>query len=133
MVSAFLPPLDAEGQSMRERAGERRRIRLLIVAAYASVRAGLHSLLADAADITIIGEVLSGDDLERLMYGFSVLHCLPVGMADAPSRGTGTVMRPDTLRRYAAEAGFREVEIRPWLAYDGLSGPTKWLRLVREV
>ena len=46
--------------------------------------------------------------VESLMYGFSVLHCLPVGMADQPSDGTGTVMRPDTLRRYAREAGFAE-------------------------
>jgi ribosomal protein S18 acetylase RimI-like enzyme len=29
--------------------------------------------------------------------------------------------------------GFREVETRPWLAYDGLSGPTKWIRLVRDL
>jgi hypothetical protein len=32
-------------------------------------------------------------------------------MAEQPSAGTGTVMRPDTVRRYASEAGFREVEI----------------------
>ena len=44
------------------------------------------------------------------MYGFSVLHCLPVGMAEQPSAGTGTVMRPATLRRYATEAGFSGVE-----------------------
>ena len=54
-----------------------------------------------------------GGDLERLLYGFSVFHCLPVGMADQPSAGTGTVMRPPTLRRYAQEAGFRDVEILP--------------------
>jgi 2-polyprenyl-3-methyl-5-hydroxy-6-metoxy-1,4-benzoquinol methylase len=59
------------------------------------------------------GFAAPGDDLERLMYGYSVLHCLPVGMAEAPSRGTGTVMRPDMLRRFAAEAGFREVEVLP--------------------
>ncbi len=54
-----------------------------------------------------------GDELERLMYGFSLLHCLPVGMADEPTVGTGTVMRPDTLRRYALEAGFQSVDILP--------------------
>jgi hypothetical protein len=47
------------------------------------------------------------------MYGFSILHCLPVGMAEQPSAATGTVMRPATLRRYAAEAGFSRVEILP--------------------
>ena len=35
------------------------------------------------------------------MYGFSVLHCLPVGLEDQPSAATGTVMRADTLRGYA--------------------------------
>lgn len=54
-----------------------------------------------------------GDDVERLMYGYSALHCLPVGMADPPAVGTGTVMRTDTLRRYAQDAGFRSVEILP--------------------
>jgi len=42
-----------------------------------------------------------GNDIEWMMYGWSVLHCLPVGMADQPSTETGTVMRPDTLRDYA--------------------------------
>ncbi len=54
-----------------------------------------------------------GNDVEWMMYGWSVLHCLPVGMADEHSAGTGTVMRTSTLRRYAHEAGFREVEVLP--------------------
>jgi len=55
-----------------------------------------------------------GDDLERLMYGFSVVHCLPVGRADAEdSAATGTAMRPDTLRAYARDAGFSGVEVLP--------------------
>jgi 2-polyprenyl-3-methyl-5-hydroxy-6-metoxy-1,4-benzoquinol methylase len=54
-----------------------------------------------------------GDDLERMLYGYSVLHCLPVGLAETPSAGTGTLMRPDTLRRYATDAGFRDVEVLP--------------------
>jgi 2-polyprenyl-3-methyl-5-hydroxy-6-metoxy-1,4-benzoquinol methylase len=53
------------------------------------------------------------DDTEWFMYGFSVLHCLPVGLADRPSAGTGTVMRPETLRRYALDAGYRAVAIAP--------------------
>lgn len=56
---------------------------------------------------------VSGDEIERLMYGFSILHCLPVGMADQPSVGTGTVMRFDTFRAYAEAAGFRNVEVLP--------------------
>ena len=53
-----------------------------------------------------------GDDLERLMYGFSVVHCLAVGRADEEdSAATGTAMRPDTLRAYARDAGFSRVEV----------------------
>jgi hypothetical protein len=53
------------------------------------------------------------DELEGFMYGFSVLHCLPAGMAEQPSAQTGTVMRPKTLLRYAEEAGFCDLEILP--------------------
>jgi 2-polyprenyl-3-methyl-5-hydroxy-6-metoxy-1,4-benzoquinol methylase len=62
-----------------------------------------------------VGESFAGrnEDTEWFMYGFSVLHCLPVCMADQPSAGTGTVMRPDTLRQYALEAGFRDVVVLP--------------------
>jgi SAM-dependent methyltransferase len=52
-----------------------------------------------------------GDEVERLMYGFSLLCCLADGMAHQPSAGTGTVMRPSTLRRYAVEAGFTDVDV----------------------
>ena len=58
-------------------------------------------------------EAATENPIERLLYAASVLHCLPVGMADAPSAGTGTVMRPSTFRRYAAEAGFTTVEVLP--------------------
>nr|WP_237503055.1 class I SAM-dependent methyltransferase [Streptomyces sp. SID8374] len=44
-------------------------------------------------------------DSERFHYAVSVLHCLPVGMSRTPSAATGTVMRPETVRTYAAEAG----------------------------
>jgi 2-polyprenyl-3-methyl-5-hydroxy-6-metoxy-1,4-benzoquinol methylase len=54
-----------------------------------------------------------GDALERVMYGYSVLFCLPNGLADPPSVGTGTVMRPATLRRYALDAGFRNATVLP--------------------
>ena len=62
-----------------------------------------------------VGETFTaeGNDVEWMMYGWSVLHCLPVGMADQPSVATGAVMRPDTLRRYAAEAGFQSLEVLP--------------------
>ena len=52
-------------------------------------------------------------EIEAFLYGFSVTHCLPVGMADQPSAATGTVMRADTLRGYAEEAGFSSVSVLP--------------------
>jgi 2-polyprenyl-3-methyl-5-hydroxy-6-metoxy-1,4-benzoquinol methylase len=52
-------------------------------------------------------------ELERLYYGFSLFHCLPVGMVGEGAAGTGTVIRPATLQRYAAEAGFSSCEILP--------------------
>ncbi|MCE0767101.1 class I SAM-dependent methyltransferase [Pseudonocardia kujensis] len=52
-----------------------------------------------------------GGEIERLMYGYSLLCCLADGLAHEHSAGTGTVMRPDTLRGYAREAGFADLEI----------------------
>jgi 2-polyprenyl-3-methyl-5-hydroxy-6-metoxy-1,4-benzoquinol methylase len=51
--------------------------------------------------------------VEQLLYGFSILGCLPASRAERPSAATGTVMRPKTLRRYALEAGFHDIEILP--------------------
>jgi len=55
----------------------------------------------------------TGDELERFNYCWSVLHCLAVGLLDPDSAGTGTVLRPDTLRRHAADAGFTGVDVLP--------------------
>jgi hypothetical protein len=52
-----------------------------------------------------------GDEVERLMYGYSLACCLADGLSERPSVATGTVMRPATLRRYAREAGFADVEV----------------------
>ena len=52
-----------------------------------------------------------GDEIERLMYGYSLMCCLPDGLAHQPSAATGTVMRPETLRRYAIAAGFANVDL----------------------
>jgi 2-polyprenyl-3-methyl-5-hydroxy-6-metoxy-1,4-benzoquinol methylase len=59
------------------------------------------------------------DSVERLFYGFSITCCLPAAMTDEPSAATGTVMRADTLRRYATDAGFRKIEVLD-LAHDAL-------------
>ena len=79
----------------------------------------MRRLAGDRGTVLVVderaGESFDPDagEIERLLYGFSVFHCLPVGMAERPSAGTGTVMRPGTFRRYAEAAGFRSVEILP--------------------
>ncbi|MGH9267239.1 MAG: class I SAM-dependent methyltransferase [Acidimicrobiales bacterium] len=75
--------------------------------------------LAEGGSVVIaderVGERFAppGDEIERLNYGFSVLHCLAVGLLDEDSAGTGTVIRPDTVRIYANEAGFARVDVLP--------------------
>ena len=53
------------------------------------------------------------NDLEAYFYGWSIFDCLPSGMASKPSAGTGTVMRPETLKGYAEAAGFSHFEVLP--------------------
>lgn len=85
------------------------------VAALATMR----RLAAPGATVLVVDERTQerfsppGDLLERLLYGFSITVCLPCGLAEQPSAATGTVMRPDTLRTYAARAGFRDVRVLP--------------------
>ena len=79
----------------------------------------MRRLAKDGGTVLIVDErvgdtfTAKGNDVEWMMYGWSILHCLPVGMTEENAAGTGTVMRSDTLRKYAAEAGFRHVEILP--------------------
>ena len=54
-----------------------------------------------------------GDELERSLYAWSVLSCLPYGMSGEDPAGTGTVMRPSTLLTYAREAGLDRFEVLP--------------------
>jgi len=53
------------------------------------------------------------DPVQRFFHAASVLHCLPVGRCAGHSAQTGTLMRPDTLRAYATEAGFADVTVLP--------------------
>jgi len=75
--------------------------------------------LADDGAMLIVDErtndAFSGDpdDREAYFYGWSVFDCLPSGMYEQPSAGTGTVMRPSTLHRYADEAGFTRFVVLP--------------------
>ena len=83
------------------------------------VLATMRRLAKDDGHIVVMDERVSerfpgrGDDVERVMYGFSLFICLPDGMSQTPSAATGTVMRPETLRDYAREAGFSDIEILP--------------------
>jgi 2-polyprenyl-3-methyl-5-hydroxy-6-metoxy-1,4-benzoquinol methylase len=79
----------------------------------------LRGMLADGGRVFVADERTAArfspdaGDSERLHYGFSVLHCLPVGMMGENAAGTGTVIRPDTVRRYATDAGFTACEVLP--------------------
>jgi 2-polyprenyl-3-methyl-5-hydroxy-6-metoxy-1,4-benzoquinol methylase len=54
-----------------------------------------------------------GDPTERMMYGWSVLHCLPTQLVEEDSAALGTVMRAADVRRLAAAAGFRSIDVLP--------------------
>jgi hypothetical protein len=75
--------------------------------------------LADGGSVVIADERVAeqftapADEIERFNYGWSIMHCLPVGMLDTDSAGTGTVIRPSTVRDYATAAGFNGVEVLP--------------------
>lgn len=83
------------------------------------VLSAVREALADGGSLIVVDENVAetfaapGDDLERFMYGWSITTCLPDGRSRQPSRATGTVMRPETLRGYAREAGFGSVDILP--------------------
>ncbi len=84
-----------------------------------SVLAGARRIVADDGTVLVMDEKVAerfaapGDEVERLMYGFSLFVCLPDGLSHPESVGTGTVMRPATLERYATEAGFTGLEVLP--------------------
>ena len=84
-----------------------------------AVLSAMRRLVGPGGTVLIVDERVpdafapNGDEVERMMYGFSVLHCLPVGMVDKPSVETGTVMRRPTFRRYAEQAGFSQIAELP--------------------
>jgi cyclopropane fatty-acyl-phospholipid synthase-like methyltransferase len=84
-----------------------------------AVLGAMRRLVGSGGTVLIVDErvpdafATNGDDVERMMYGFSVLHCLPVGMVDKPSAETGAAMRRPTFRRYAEQAGFSRVDELP--------------------
>ncbi|MFJ6279888.1 class I SAM-dependent methyltransferase [Arthrobacter subterraneus] len=83
----------------------------VLSAARRSLRPGGSVIVMDEAVAEFF--IPPGDEVERLMYGFSLLVCLPDGLSHPDSAATGTVMRPETLRRYAGAAGFSGVRVLP--------------------
>jgi SAM-dependent methyltransferase len=81
----------------------------------AAVRRAVHP----DGEVVIMDEAVApaftpdGDDVERVMYGYSILVCLPDSLSTPGSVGTGTVMRQSTLERYAKDAGFSGIEELP--------------------
>jgi SAM-dependent methyltransferase len=79
----------------------------------------MRSMAGDDGTVIVMDEnvqpgfVAPGDVIERMMYGFSTLVCLPDSMSHPGSVGTGTVMRPSVFEGFAKEAGFGGVEILP--------------------
>jgi ubiquinone/menaquinone biosynthesis C-methylase UbiE len=75
------------------------------------------ALLAEGGSVLVADERVAdvftapGDATERLMYGWSILHCLPATLAEDPVEATGTVLRAPTLAHWAAAAGFAGFEV----------------------
>ena len=83
------------------------------------VLAAVRASLADDGAMLVVDERTRDrftgerDPLEQYFYGWSVFDCLPTGMYEQPSAGTGTLMRASTLERYAREAGFSRLDVLP--------------------
>jgi 2-polyprenyl-3-methyl-5-hydroxy-6-metoxy-1,4-benzoquinol methylase len=79
--------------------------------------AAFRSALAPGGSVLVaderVGErfVAPGDTVERMMYGWSVVHCLPVAMVEQPSEAIGTAIRPEIVQRCARDAGFGRCEV----------------------
>jgi SAM-dependent methyltransferase len=79
----------------------------------------LHQMLRDDGSVLLADERVAnsftapGDEIERMMYGWSICHCLPAAMVDQSAEPTGTVLREPTVRELADRAGFASVEVLP--------------------
>lgn len=78
-----------------------------------------HEAVREDGVVIVVDEAVApafapdGDEVERVMYLFSLLICLPDSMSTPGSAATGTVMRPTVLEGYARDAGFSGVEVLP--------------------
>lgn len=79
--------------------------------------AAMRRLVADDGFVVVADNAVDeeftapGTEVDRLLYGSSVLVCLPSGRDHDHSAGSGAVMRSSTFRAYATEAGFAAVDV----------------------
>lgn len=91
------------------------------------VLAGARAALAPGGGVLVADERVAeeftapGDPIERMMFGWSVTHCLPASRVEQPSEALGTVLRADVLRDLARRAGFDETRV--------IEGGNEFLRL----
>ncbi|HEX2486806.1 MAG TPA: methyltransferase domain-containing protein [Myxococcota bacterium] len=72
---------------------------------------GPEGVVVVADELVAPGFTAPGDELERMMYGWSIVHCLPTQMAESPSAAIGTVIREGTVRELAQQAGFASTRV----------------------
>ncbi|MEO6059622.1 MAG: methyltransferase domain-containing protein [Candidatus Limnocylindria bacterium] len=80
----------------------------VLAAVRGMLRRGGVALVADEKTEDVFSAPAS--DSERLYYGFSLFTCLPPAMTERPTAATGALIREETMRRYATEAGFSSTE-----------------------
>jgi SAM-dependent methyltransferase len=74
--------------------------------------AATRRVLADGGAVLVADELTAeafdpdAGPLERFLYGWSTLHCLPATRAEDHVTANGTVLRPATLQAWAQAAGF---------------------------
>lgn len=81
------------------------------------ILAAARAALAPGGSVLVVDEKVQdeftapGDRVERLMYGWSISHCLPSQRAEPDSASLGTVLRAERVRELAAAAGFSRVDV----------------------
>ena len=81
--------------------------------------AAARAALAPGGGVLVVDERVAerfeapGDPVERIMYGWSVTHCLPASREEEGSEALGTVLRIDVVQDLARRAGFGGAEVLP--------------------
>ena len=83
------------------------------------VQAAARAALADDGAVLVADEAVAdvftapGDEPERLMYGWSIVHNLPASMVEQRSAAIGTATRPGRVKELATGAGLGTVDVLP--------------------